>query len=147
MVMTAIASHYGARLRRFFTLRLRNESDAPDPVQEVFLRLLRVEHHETIRSPEAYFFTVASHVLHQHTLRQAATPSSIDITDLLAEFEPTSDDDPAARAEGQEKLRELQRALAAMPPRISATLLLHRFAGLTIEEIGRPPKLSKSELI
>jgi len=141
--VTAIASRYGMRLRRFFTLRLRNQADAPDLAQEVFLRLMRVEHHETIRSPEAYLFTVASHVLHQHTLRQAATPASLDISEVFAELQLTSHDDPAARAEGQERLKELERALAQMPPKLSTTLLLHRFAGLTIEEIGREIGVSR----
>jgi RNA polymerase sigma factor (sigma-70 family) len=141
--VTAIASRYGARLRRFFTLRLRNDADAPDLAQEVFLRLMRVEHHETIRSPEAYLFTVASHVLHQHTLRQATAPASLDVSQVFAELQLTSDDDPAARAEGQEKLKELERALRNMPPKLCTTLLLHRFAGLTIEEIGREIGVSR----
>ena len=141
--VTAIASRYGARLRRFFTLRLRNDADAPDLAQEVFLRLMRVEHHETIRSPEAYLFTVASHVLHQHTLRQAAAPASIDISEVFAELQLSSEDDPAARAEGQQKLKELERALSNMPPKLSSTLLLHRFGGLTIEEIGREIGVSR----
>ena len=141
--VTAIATAYGKRLRRFFSLRLRNEADAPDLAQEVFLRLMRVEHHETIRSPEAYLFTVASHVLHQHTLRAATTPSSIAISEVFAELQLTSDDDPAARAEGQEKIRELERVLASMPPKVSATLLLHRFAGLTIEEIAQQIGVSR----
>ncbi len=141
--VTAIARAYGARLRRFFTLRVRNEADAPDLAQEVFLRLMRVEHHETIRCPEAYLFTVASHVLHQHTLRQAATPASLDISEVFAELQLASDDDPATRAEGQEMLRELERALNSMPAKLSTTLLLHRFAGLTIEEIGRQIGVSR----
>ena len=141
--VTAIASRYGVRLRRFFTLRLRNEADAPDLAQEVFLRLMRVEHHETIRSPEAYLFTVASHVLHQHTLRQANTPASIDISEVFAELQLTSDDDRAARAEGQQKLKELERALATMPAKMSTTLLLHRFGGLSIEECGKQLGVSR----
>lgn len=141
--ITAIASRYGARLRRFFTLRLRNEADAPDLAQEVFLRLIRVENHETIRCPEAYLFTVASHVLHQHTLRQANAPASVDISEVFADLQLTSGDDPAARAEGQQRLNELERALRRMPARISTTLLLHRFAGLSIEEIGRELGVSR----
>jgi hypothetical protein len=39
--------------------------------QEVYLRLLRVEDHETIRNPQAYLYTIANHVLYQHTLRNA----------------------------------------------------------------------------
>lgn len=136
--VTSIATRYGARLKRFFTLRLRNGADAPDLAQEVFLRLMRVEHHETIRSPEAYLFTVASHVLHQHTLREANTPASIDIAEVFAELQLSSGgDDPAARAEGQQKLKDLERALATMPAKMSTTLLLHRFAGLSIEECAK----------
>ena len=80
-----IAARYGDRLRRFLSQRLRNVADAPDLAQEVFLRLMRVEHHETIRSPEAYLFTVASHVLHQHALKQSEMPVAVDISDLFGE--------------------------------------------------------------
>jgi RNA polymerase sigma factor (sigma-70 family) len=141
--VSAIASRYGRRLRRFFTLRVRNEADAPDLAQEVFLRLMRVEHHETIRSPEAYLFTVASHVLHQHTLRQASTPPSVDISEVFVELQLTSDDDPSARADAQQRLEEVERALAHLPAKISTTLLLHRFSGLSIEEIGQQLGVSR----
>jgi RNA polymerase sigma factor (sigma-70 family) len=141
--VSEIASRYGRRLLSFFTHRLRNRADAPDLAQEVFLRLMRVEHHETIRSPEAYLFTVASHVLNQHTLRQASTPASIDISEVFAELQLTSDDDPMARADAQQRLEQLDRSLAKLPPKVSSTLLLHRFGGLTIEEIGRELGVSR----
>lgn len=132
-----IASHYGRRLHRFFTQRVRNRADAPDLAQEVFLRLMRVEHHETIRSPEAYLFTVASHVLHQHTLRQSSTPASVEISEVFTEFQLTSGDDPMARVDALQRLEEVERALALLPPKVSSTLMLHRFGGLTVEEIAR----------
>lgn len=135
--VTAIATRYGQRLRRFLSARLRNGADVPDLAQEVFLRLLRVEHHEAIRSPEAYLFTVASHVLHQHTLRQSAIPASVDITEIFAELQLMSGDDPSANVETQQRIQELELALAQLPPRVSTTLLLHRFAGFSIEEIGK----------
>ena len=141
--VSAIASRYGQRLRRFFTLRLRNGADAPDLAQEVFLRLMRVEHHETIRSPEAYLFTVASHVLHQHMLRQVSTPASVDISEVFAELQLTSADDPFARADAQYRLQEIERVLAQLPPKVSAALLLHRFAGLSIDEVGQQLGVSR----
>lgn len=131
-----IASRYSQRLRRFFTLRVGNYADAPDLAQEVFLRLMRIEHVETIRSPEAYLFTVASHVLHQHTLRQASTPPSLDISELFAELQLTSSEDPVASAHSQQRLDTIERVLSKMPPKMSATLLLHRFGGVSIQEIG-----------
>src|SRR5882762_863500 len=117
--VSAIASRYGQRLRRFFSLRLRNAVDAPDLAQEVFLRLMRVEHHETIRSPEAYLFTVASHVLHQHALKQSAAPVSVDIADLFSELQLISPDDPAPKADLQQRLEHLERSLQELPPKVS----------------------------
>jgi RNA polymerase sigma factor (sigma-70 family) len=134
--VSEIASRYGDRLRRFLSQRLRNVADAPDLAQEVFLRLMRVEHHETIRSPEAYLFTVASHVLHQHTLRQSMTPVTVDISELFSELQLTSNDDPAARVDVEQRIEHLQRSLAQLPPKIYTTLMLHRYAGFSIEEIG-----------
>jgi len=135
--VSAIASRYGDRLRSFLSRRLRNEADAPDLAQEVFLRLMRVEHHESIRSPEAYLFTVASHVLHQHALKQAATPVSVDISELFADLQLTSGDDPASTADIAQRIEWLERSLKELPPKISTTLMLHRFAGFSIEEIGQ----------
>jgi RNA polymerase sigma factor (sigma-70 family) len=134
--VSSIASRYGERLRSFLARRLRNASDAPDLAQEVFLRLMRVEHHESIRSPEAYLFTVASHVLHQHALKQSATPNCVDISDLFSELQLTSGDDPAATTDVAQRLEHLERSLKQLPPKMSAALMLHRFAGFSIQEIG-----------
>lgn len=135
--VSSIASRYGERLRSFLTKRLRNEADAPDLAQEVFLRLMRIQHHETIRSPEAYLFTVASHVLHQHTLKQSATPPSVDISELFTELDLASNDDPASKADVAQRIERLERSLKELPPKVSTTLMLHRFAGFSIEEIGQ----------
>jgi RNA polymerase sigma factor (sigma-70 family) len=134
--VSEIASRYGKRLRSFFTQRLRNRDDAPDLAQEVFLRLMRVEHHESIRSPEAYLFTVASHVLHQHTLRQSNTPASVDISEVFASLQLVSGDDPLARADAQQTLDEIDRVLKRLPAKFSSTLLLHRLGGLSLDEIA-----------
>ena len=134
--VSSIASRYGERLRSFLSKRLRNQADAPDLAQEVFLRLLRVKHDETIRSPEAYLFTVASHVLHQHTLKQSATPASVDISELFSDLELTSGDDPAFKSEIAQRIEHLERSLKELPPKVSTTLMLHRFAGFSIQEIG-----------
>jgi RNA polymerase sigma factor (sigma-70 family) len=135
--VASMASRYGTRLRRFLKLNLANASDVPDLAQEVFMRLLRVQNYEQIRSPEAYLFTVASHVVQQHAQKWAAMPESLEITEFLADLQLVSHEDPAQRAEVQQRLQELERALAQLPPRVALTLLLHRFAGYSIEEIAR----------
>lgn len=131
-----LAAQYGRRLRRFLSLRLRNRDDVSDLAQEVFLRLLRVEWHDTIRSPEAYLFTVASHVAHQHTLKQSNEPSTVDITDVFTELRTLAADDPTSRAESDQRMESLQRMLAQLPPRCGAALVLHRLGGYSVQEIA-----------
>jgi RNA polymerase sigma factor (sigma-70 family) len=132
-----VEREHGVRLRRFLASRMRHAADdVPDLVQEVFLRLLRIDNHETIRSSEAYLFTVAFHVLHQHTLRRSATPEAVEIDALIDEMESAPGSDPAAQAEAHQRIEELQGALNQLSPKAQAVLLLHRRDGFSLEEIG-----------
>lgn len=132
-----IEKQHGQRLRRFLASRLRHRAaDVQDLVQEVFLRLLRIEHHETIRSSEAYLYTIAFHVLHQHVLRRSAMPEAVEITALINELESAPGNDPARQFETQQQLEELQAALQQLSPKAQAVLLLHRRDGYSLEEIG-----------
>jgi RNA polymerase sigma factor (sigma-70 family) len=132
-----IERQHGQRLRRFLASRLRNRpADAQDLAQEVFLRLLRIEHHETIRSSEAYLFTIAFHVLHQHALRRAAMPEAVEISVLIDDLESAPENDPVRQFETQQQLLELQGALQELSPKAQAVLLLHRRDGYTLEEIA-----------
>lgn len=141
-----IEKQHGARLRRFLASRLRASlaADVPDLVQEVFLRLLRVDHLETIRSSEAYLFTVAFHVLHQHVLRHSAMPEAVDIGTLISEMESAPESDPAMQAERHQQLQELQQALRGLPPKAQAVLLLHRRDGYSLEEIAKQLGMSRA---
>ena len=132
-----IEKQHGLRLRRFLASRLRHRAaDVQDLAQEVFLRLLRINHHETIRSSEAYLYTIAFHVLHQHVLRRSAMPEAVEITALIDEMESAPESDPATQAETQQALEELQGALSQLSPKAQAVLLLHRRDGYSLEEIG-----------
>jgi RNA polymerase sigma-70 factor (ECF subfamily) len=115
---------------------VRNIADVPDLVQEVYLRILRVPHIESIRSPEAYLFTVALHVVYQHTLIQSATPQLLDLTQILKTPPAPLDADPALEADALWCLEQLQGALEELSPKIRATFMLHRRDGLSLDEIG-----------
>jgi DNA-directed RNA polymerase specialized sigma24 family protein len=80
--LTALEQSHGRELRRFLSGRLpRGSADVADLIQETFLRLLRllrllrIKDHEAIRNPQAYLFTVASHVVHQHALHYWMPPA------------------------------------------------------------------------
>jgi RNA polymerase sigma factor (sigma-70 family) len=134
--VTTLALRYGGRLRRFLSARLANTSDVPDLAQEVFLRLLRIESHESIRSPEAYLFTIASHVIHQHAVKRASEPVRVDIDDVFSELRTLTGDDPAEQVERSEQMAQLERVLAELPVRVSTALVLHRLVGCSVQEIA-----------
>jgi RNA polymerase sigma factor (sigma-70 family) len=133
--VAAVAHEHGRRLRRFVAARLRNAADVPDLVQEVFLRLLRIPTHETIRTPEAYLLTIAGHVCHQHTLRQAAAPEAIDIADAIAESEALVTPDSAEELDMQREVQALERVLSELPENVRACFILQRLYGYSLDEI------------
>lgn len=135
--VAGIAAKYGGRLRRFLRLKLGNTSDVPDLAQEVFLRLLRVQNHEEIRSPEAYLFTIASHVVQQHYEKQVSAPASLDWVEEFSDNGGTASGDPPAHTEMRQRMEYLERALDQLPPRVAMALVMHRMIGHTIPEIAR----------
>lgn len=116
---------------------MRDPSEALDLLQEVYLRMLRVSHLESIRSPEAYLFTVARHVVQQHALRRKTIPESLDFMSVLDNPVAGPDADPALQAAAQQTLDEMQLALENMSPKVRAAFLLHRRDGLSIDEISK----------
>lgn len=134
--VAGVAAQYGRRLRRFLARRLRNAEDAPDLAQEVYLRLLRMQRHELIRNPEAYLFTIASHLLHEQTLRQSAAPVILEIDEVFAELHTVAEEEPTQQAETHQRMQELEQAIGKLAPKAQAALLLHRRDGYSLEEIG-----------
>src|SRR5258708_16716872 len=133
--VASMAARYGTRLRRFLSVRLRNAADVPDLAQEVFLRLLRVDGYESIRSPEAYLFTIASHVIHQHAVRRSSEPVSVDVAEAFSELRTASSDDPADQVAQVQWLDELERMIALFPTNVGTAVVLHRRGGCSIQGV------------
>lgn len=137
LFVAGLAKSHGRKLRQYLAVRIRNAAaDVPDLMQEVYLRLLRLDNHEAIRNPQAYLYTVASHVLRQHGLRQVATgavPDGADETEELALL----DNDPASEIEADERYDRIGARLKQASPRAYATLVLHRWHGVPLEAISK----------
>jgi RNA polymerase sigma factor (sigma-70 family) len=133
--VTTLAGSHGERLRRYLASRLRNaRGDVPDLVQEVFLRLWRMPRPDTIQNPEAYLFTIANHVLYQYSLRRSMTPATLGLFETV----PTPPEhDPSTRAELQQRLQDLDSAMAGLSHKAQAALVLYRRDGFTLEEIAQ----------
>lgn len=129
------AARHGVELRRFLRSRVGNCDDIPDLVQEVFLRLLRVPNHETIRTPEAYIFTIARHVAVQHQLKAVPHVTLLEVG-KITELPIKSASDPVLEVSAQQCLEELEEALRELPTKVRATFLLHRIEGLTVDQVS-----------
>ena len=134
-MVAQLAAKQGTRLHRFLRRHVRNAADIPDLMQEVFLRLLRVPHHETIRTPEAYLMTIARHVAQQHRL-QAAPEKFVDLDEVLEELRSCSYADPVLEATAEQCREELEETFRHMTPKVQATFLLHRRDGLTMDQVS-----------
>jgi RNA polymerase sigma factor (sigma-70 family) len=134
--VTELEKSHGSALRRYLAARMRNAAaDVPDLVQEVFLRLLRLDNHEAIRNTQAYLYTVASHVLHQHSLRRAAAGEAAAVNDFAQEIGRV-DSDPALHLELEQQFEQLGERLKAVSPKAYATFMLHRYHGLPLQEVS-----------
>ncbi len=135
--MTTIERAHGLQLRRFLASRVGGAcADVPDLVQEIFLRLLRIKDHEAIRNPQAYLFTVATHVLYQYRLQRSTRPEVMDPLDVASQFQTPTAPDPADELEIEQRLERLGHDLMALSPRAYATLVMYRCEGMTLMEIG-----------
>jgi RNA polymerase sigma factor (sigma-70 family) len=136
-----VASH-GDQLRRFLLARVRNIADVPDITQEVYLRMLRVPNVESIRSPEAYLFTVAQHVVQQHTLKSTTLPTA-ELALALNTQSAAAHADPAQELVATQCLDRLQETLEKLSPKARAVFILSRRDGLSFDEIAVRLSVSK----
>jgi RNA polymerase sigma-70 factor (ECF subfamily) len=138
-----LAAQQTRRLQDFLRRRVHNAADIPDIIQEVFLRLLRVPSHETIRVPERYIFTIARHVAQQHRLQGMQSAGAIGLEEALEELQTGSELDPVLQVTADQCLEELDEALQEMPAKVQATFLLCRRDGRSMDEIAERLGISR----
>jgi RNA polymerase sigma factor (sigma-70 family) len=118
-----IAEHY-APLVAFIGRRTRSRANVADIAQETYLRLLRAPNPETIRSPEAYLYTIARHIVREQAVLDGRADLSIEAE--AAEFVGLLCVEPADGADADLLLRRerLKAVLAQLPAKCRATLVL-----------------------
>jgi RNA polymerase sigma factor (sigma-70 family) len=133
---------YHRALHEFLVRRLTRTQDASDAVQEVFLRLLRLERSELVRNPQAYLYGIASHVVREYRDRARRERVTYDspAVEHRAEHPRLLSTDELAESLGVE--RQIEKALAQLSPMELRILLYDRRDGLTHEEIAKTMGLS-----
>lgn len=130
---------YGADLYYFLLSRLKNEHDAKDVVQEIYLRLLRLGQGELVRDPHAYVYFVASQVLAQFRMRAKHSPLVYDSALLQASDSHGAQDGVADRWLSLAEVEELLDALPAMHRRV---FVMRKLDGLSWAQIAEALDIS-----
>ena len=131
--VTRIVQRNDRDLRRYLSLRIANHAEIDDLAQEIYLRLLRIQRTDLIRSPEALLFRVASNAVYEWRLlarnRLPHGPSDLDGLE-------SAEAEPATLVWRAEITDALQGALERLAPKCRAAVVLHRREELTYEEVG-----------
>jgi RNA polymerase sigma factor (sigma-70 family) len=132
--------NYHQDLHRFLRRRVARPQDLGDLMQEVYLRMMRVEKSELVRKPLAYIYGVASHVVAEFKIR--ARNERV-IFDSSAAESATNDSPPVGHSDsGGFRERQIEEALAQLSVHRLAVFLLERRDGLSHEEIAQKLGLS-----
>jgi RNA polymerase sigma-70 factor (ECF subfamily) len=117
--------------------------DPGDVIQEAYTILAELESVEAIRHPRAYLFQVARSVIMRHVRRARIVP--IHSVDDLERLElPDDAASPEQHAIDRDELRQLARAIAAMPPKTRQAFVLRRVDGLPQREIAARMRISEN---
>jgi RNA polymerase sigma-70 factor (ECF subfamily) len=111
----------------------RNEADAHDVLQEVFLKLARqADGLHALRDPRGYLLRLAHNLMVDHFRRQATQQRATETLGGNEEvlFAPTADPDEAIFRQ------HLAQALGELPPEQRAVVHLKLWENLTFEAIG-----------
>jgi RNA polymerase sigma factor (sigma-70 family) len=128
-------AHRGA-LQAFFYRRLRTKSDAPDLVQEVYLRMLRVGDTDAIQNPEAYLFTVAGNLLKENAALDRRQAEAANVEDTEGKQSLTELRGFDTSLDTTRRIERLRAVLEELPPKCCAAVILQYRHELSYQQIA-----------
>jgi RNA polymerase sigma-70 factor (ECF subfamily) len=141
-LLSSIVQVQGPHLAKFFERRIPDACDVQDLVQEVYLRVLKLERPDLIRNPRAYVFRVAANIAREYWLKCAARPPHVEFED--APGADASMDD--SHCEALARLEQLALMLGDLPPKVGAALIWAHRDGHTYKEIAKRLSVSKNRV-
>lgn len=124
---------YADDLLGFFRYKI-GEPDAPDLVQDVYLRALTYPAAGEVREPRAFLFRIAANLVVDHHRRSSFRHCESD--EGLEETVGSSAPGPEQAASDSERVDRFYRALNELPAPCRHAFVLNRFDGLTHGEIA-----------
>lgn len=129
-------SRFRRPLQRYFASYRLGTDEAEDLTQEVFLRLMGEGCPPSLRSPEAFVFTLARNLLRDRARRLyiRAGNATVPLEDVQLRCDgPTPDE----VLEHGERLQRVMTCLQSLKPDTRRAFLLHRIHGHSYAEIAR----------
>ena len=129
-------------LLRFLTRRVGFQ-EAPDLLQESYLRVFRLAERETIAEPGALLHAIAINLVRDHLRRRKTERKYLDF-ERDADAEPAPNALPDASIEAEARLKLLVQAVHQLPPRCRQVFIMRRFDDLHQEEIAQRLGISRN---
>jgi RNA polymerase sigma-70 factor (ECF subfamily) len=144
-----IAGLYAAeqgRLKRLVKRVVGSRSTAEDLVQQAFVKLIDNADPDRVADLPAYLATTARNLALNH-VRNVARRAEVELPE--ADFHAIADARPSPEMAAiyRCELRRVLRAVAALPPRKREAFVLHKFDGLTYDEIAARQGVSRNTVI
>ena len=117
--------------------------DADDVIQEAYTILAELPSVDDIRHPRAYLFQVARSVITRH-IRRARIVAIHAVDDLERLEHPDEAASPERHTIDRDELRQLAKAIAAMPLKTREAFVLRRVKGLPQKEIAAQMRISEN---
>lgn len=133
--VSRLVQKYDKALRTYLYRLLRSEADAEDVAQESYVKLYRLTQPDEVRYPRALLFRTATNLAinrlagWKRDKMVTMDPSELDALGSLQWSAETS-------AMYGEAVHELSLIIRSLTPRTRQVLVLHRFLGMTNQEIA-----------
>lgn len=126
-----------------FLARRVGFQDAPDLLQETYLRVFRHAELESIDDPEALLHATAINLVKDHLRRRKTEQKYLDF-ERDADGVAAHATSPDARMEAEARLKLLLQAVEQLPPRCRQVFVMRRFDDLHQEQIARRLGISRN---
>ena len=145
VVLTAFEPSNIQRLTKYVLRRVRNETDADDLVQEVYIafkRALDADRETVIRDPLRYLFGIARNKVSDHLTQIQRSRVTFDSATVDKVSEQAAKALPDLLAEQLSQERVLRRALLCLPQTQRRVLQLTSIEGLSYDEAAAALEIS-----
>ncbi len=141
--VTRLVKKHDDALRSFLYKLLRSEADAADVAQDSYLKLYRLATPHEVKHPRALLFKTATNLaIKRLSSWERNKIVAVDPKDLDALGSQERSSEKAAMY--TEALHELSLAIESLTPRRRRVLVLHKFLGMTNQEVADELGISHS---